>query len=308
MKICIELPTWLGDTVMATPSIENLLSAFKYPEISLIGSEVSIGVLKSNLKVKQTLFVDKNYLNLYASLKSLNKFDLFVSFRSSFRSSFIKFMISSPEKYQFNKNKFFNGHQVEKYNNFINDVLNTDLIAGELYLKSQKSASKSKNRIVGLNPGSTYGDSKRWDPKKFADVAFELSGHYDIIILGGSKEKDIAFDIEKYLIRKGVTNFQNLSGKTSINKLMKIIANLDLFITGDSGPMHLAAAYKIPTISIFGPTNDIETSQWKNNKSLIVKKNLECQPCMKRVCPLNHHKCMKLIEPSDVMSAIKRLS
>ena len=70
---------------------------------------------------------------------------------------------------------------------------------------------------------------------------------------------DIAMDIEKSLIKKGVKNYQNLSGKISISELIKHISNLDLFITGDSGPMYVSAAFKVPTVAIFGPTKDSET-------------------------------------------------
>jgi heptosyltransferase-2 len=89
--------------------------------------------------------------------------------------------------------------------------------------------------------------------------------------------------------------------------LIDRISKLDLFITGDSGPMHVAAAFQIPTVAIFGPTRDDETSQWMNEKSLIVKKNLECQPCMQRTCPLQHHNCMNLIKSIDVLNAVKRI-
>ena len=308
MKILIELPTWLGDTVMATPAIENLSNFFNDSEITLIGSIVAIEALKNHPKVTKTYVLEKNYFNLYTTIKSFGEFDVFFSFRSSFRSKFMKFFISSKRKYQFDKNKFIEGHQVEKYNNFINIVMNINSIPGELILHSKKKTKDSKNKLVGINPGASYGSAKRWYPKKFADVAIDLSSHYDIVIFGGTSEKEIALDIEKYLIEKGVTNYQNLSDKTSITELISQIENLDLFITGDSGPMHLAAAYKIPTVAIFGPTNDKETSQWMNEKSIIVKKNLECQPCMKRACPLKHHKCMKLLEASDVLGAVKRLN
>ena len=86
------------------------------------------------------------------------------------------------------------------------------------------------------------------------------------------------------------------------------ISNLDLFITADSGPMHIAAAYKIPTVAIFGPTKEEETSQWMNEKGIVVKKNLKCQPCMQRTCPLMHHECMRLIKSKDVLRAIEKLS
>ena len=99
-----------------------------------------------------------------------------------------------------------------------------------------------------------------------------------------------------------------MSGKTSVSELINQISRLDLLITGDSGPMHLAASLQVPTVAIYGPTNDLETSQWKNQKSIIVKRNLDCQPCMKRTCPLKHHNCMKLIEAGDVLNAIKSIS
>jgi heptosyltransferase-2 len=121
-------------------------------------------------------------------------------------------------------------------------------------------------------------------------------------------EEDIANDIEKELEKANSCNYQNIAGKTSIKELCQKIGGLDLFITGDSGPMHVAAAFNVPTVAIFGPTKDKETNQWKNTKSWIVKRELECAPCMKRTCPLKHHECMKLIEAEDVLEAVETLA
>lgn len=307
MKILIELPTWLGDTVMATPAIENLVNHFKNVEITLLGSLVSIAALKNHPKVFKTYVLEKKYINLYKTLKNFDEFDVFFSFRSSLRSKFIKLCISSKSKYQFDNKKYINNHQVEKYNNFINDSLNINSFASKLILHAKEKNTDRKNKLLGINPGATYGNSKRWYPKKFADVAMDLSNEYDIIIFGGPDEKDIASDIEKHLIDNGVENYQNLAAKTSISELINKIANLDLFVTGDSGPMHLAAAFQVPTVAIFGSTNDKETSQWMNEKSMIVKNNLGCQPCMRRSCPLKHHNCMKKVQASDVLEAVKIL-
>ena len=305
MKILIELPTWLGDTVMATPAIENLVSHFNNVEITLLGSFVSIAAFKNHPKVLKTYVLDKQYINLYKTLKDFDEFDVFLSFRSSLRSKFIKFYISSKSKYQFDKKKYIKGHQVEKYNNFINDSLNINTFASKLILHTKEKNTDGKNKLLGINPGASYGSAKRWYPKEFAKVAIDLSSQYDIIIFGGPNEKDIATDIEKYLIEKGVENYKNLAAQITINELITQITNLDLFITGDSGPMHLASAFQIPTVAIFGPTKDNETSQWMNEKSMIVKKNLDCQPCMKRTCPLKHHNCMKMVVASDVLRAVK---
>jgi len=305
MRILIELPTWLGDAVMTTPAIENLSHFFEDSQITLIGSLVSIEALKNHPKVTKTYVIDRKLSNLYKTIKDLDEFDVFFSFRSSFRSKFIKFCISSKSKYQFDKNKYNKDHQVEKYNNFINDSLNINTFASKLILHTKEKNTDGKNKLLGINPGASYGSAKRWYPKEFADVAIDLSSQYDIIIFGGPDEKDIAKDIEKYLIEKGVDNYKNLAAQITINELITQISNLDLFITGDSGPMHLAAAFQIPTVAIFGPTKDNETSQWMNEKSMIVKKNLECQPCMKRTCPLKHHNCMKMVLASDVLRAAK---
>ena len=303
MKILIELPTWLGDAIMVTPAIENIINFYNDVEITFIGSFVSIEALKNHPKAIKTSVLDKKYTSLYKISRDLGNFDAFFSFRSSMRSKFLKFLISSKRKYQFDKNKYQNRHQVEKYNDYINDSLSINLMAGKLQIYGYDIA-KSKKKILGINPGASYGSAKRWYPQEFAKVARELSSEYDIVIFGSPGEVDVASDIEKKLIDYGVTNYKNIAGETNIPELIDYISSLDLFITGDSGPMHIAASFQVPTVAIFGPTKDGETSQWKNEESIIVKSNLDCQPCMKRTCPLQHHDCMKLIKSEDVLKAV----
>jgi len=190
--------------------------------------------------------------------------------------------------------------------------LNTNNQVGSLVIYTK---DKGKNppyqlndkQILGINPGSSYGDAKRWYPIEYANVISSLSERYNIIILGGPNEEEVAMEIQKLIEKKGVTNFQNLAGKLSISELINCISKFDLFVTGDSGPMHIAASFRVPTISIFGPTKPDETSQWGNKKSVVLSKNLSCQPCMKRKCPLKHHNCMKLIKSDDVLSEVKLL-
>ena len=308
MKVLIELPTWLGDAVMATPAIENLENHFDDAEITLIGSSIAIEAIKGHPKVFKTYILDKTFKDTFQLIMDLGEFDAFFSFRGSLRSKLIKFCVSSKSKFQFDKKKYAKGHQVEKYNNFINDCVNSHSSPGKLILHNVRKIKSGKNKILGINPGASYGDAKRWYPDEFANVASALSIKYDIVIFGGPSEKDIAGDIEKTLIEKGVTNYQNLAAHTSISELMSHISNLDLFITGDSGSMHLAACFQIPTVSIFGPTKDNETSQWMNKSSFVLKKTLDCQPCMKRSCPLKHHNCMKLIKAKNVLNVIDGLS
>jgi heptosyltransferase II len=311
MRILIELPSWLGDAVMVTPAIENLINFHKKSEIILIGPAISIEVFKNHPKVSNIYTLDKKYYLLYLLAIELGKFDKYFSFRNSIRSNIFKFFIKSKLKFIYKRKGLQNLHQVEKYNEFINRSLKTSYPTGSLSIYSESFLKKSftnktKNKpMLGISPGASFGDAKRWYPEEFAIVAAALSNQYDVTILGGPNEAEIAMDIEKLLLKKGVTNYQNLVGTTNISELIHLISNFDLFITGDSGPMHIAASFQVPTVSIFGPTQSEETSQWNNQKSIVLKKNLDCQPCMKRVCPLKHHNCMKMIKAKDVIQEVE---
>ena len=312
MKLFVELPTWMGDAVMATPALERIVTAYPDVKITFFGSYVATQLFLAHPHV-ESVIVDESrkgknrYFWLYRFAKEAGRFDAALSFRSSFASRFLFWFLKAGRKCVYRKAKGIVEHQVVRYSRFVERCFGWE--AAEpgtlaLYL-AEENAEKPDRKQAGINPGASYGSAKRWYPEKFAEVAAALSKEYDIVIFGGPGEADIAADIEAGLKRESVHNYENLAGKTSIPELMKKIASLDLFITGDSGPMHVAAAFGVPTVALFGPTKDAETSQWKNDKGVIVKKEMACAPCMKRTCPLGHHECMTRIDANDVLEAVK---
>jgi len=315
-KIFIEIPTWLGDAVMTTPAVDNICKIFPDCELTIFGSFVSTTIFKNHPNVKKIIIDNSKsngnrYINLFKLAKSANEIDISFSFRKNFTSKFLLFFLNSSEKFIYKRYSKEEIHQVIRYNDFINYSLKKNTNPGDLSISLvQNDESINKKLILGINPGATYGSAKRWYPEEFAKVCIELSSRYNIKIFGGPNEKDIAKDIEKILIENNIKNYENIAGLTSVDELLVNISNLDLFITNDSGPMHVAAAFKVPTISIFGPTKFVETSQWNNKNSKIVKKDFECMPCMKRECHLSgkeEHQCMKMISANDVLIAIKEI-
>ena len=309
-KVFIELPTWLGDAVMATPAIENLLKVYPDAQLTVFGSFVSTALFKHHPNIEQLIIDDSKQsgnrlINLYKTSRSLGRFDVALSFRSSFASKWLLFCLSAHKKAAYRRTSDNNIHQVIRYSDFVNRTLGQNLEPVNLTLFTQPlSLSTHRKPLLGLNPGSTYGSAKRWYPNEFAQVAIALSQNFDIVILGGPKEKDIAHDIEQLLIEQGVVNVINRAGTMNIEQLMEQIAQLNILLTNDSGPMHVAAAFKIKTVAIFGPTNHIETHQWHNPNEFILRKPTECAPCMQRECPLKHHRCMKEIHAQDVLLAL----
>jgi heptosyltransferase-2 len=291
MKLLIEPPTWLGDAIMASGAIDKIIEELNPTEVVIFGSFVSTELFKNHPKVTK-IIVNKKKL-----IFNINA-DIGISFRRSLFSKII-FFLNSKKRYFFKNLKM---HQVEKYNKFIDNILKKELKTynPKIYFEPKKF----ENKTFGINPGATYGSAKRWYPKEFAQVANHLGKFGDVIIFGGPGEEIIANDIEKDLT---ITNYQNLAGKLTIKELCEYIGGLDGFITNDSGPMHIAAAYDIPIIAIFGPTDYTETSPW-SDKYKIVTKNLDCAPCKKRECPLGTHECMKSITANDVIKEIDESS
>jgi len=318
LKIFIEIPTWLGDAVMATPAIENIIKIYPNAKLVIFGSFVSTKLFKEHPNVEKMIIDDSKktgnrYKNLFLLAKSVGVVDFAFSFRKNFTTKFLLFFINSKQKFIYKRfdNKL-NTHQVIRYNDFINKSLSIDTQPNKLKIYCSVEKEQNSKPILGLNPGATYGSAKRWYPTEFAQVAIELSKNYNIKIFGGPGETDIAGDIENTLKNANVLNYENLAGKTSVEELIINISKLDLFITNDSGPMHVAAAFQVPTVSIFGPTRHIETNQWKNEHEMLVRKDLDCAPCMKRVCPLKeekeNHACMKQITSADVLQRLQQES
>jgi len=322
MRILIILPNWLGDAVMATPAIELLSSYHPNARFTFVGSYVTVEALKHHplcerAIVDETKQASSRLLATYKLAKELGEFSLAVSFRNQLHASLLlrftstviciaraswhsRFLLSHTPNIKTSQ------HLVKQYSELamINvDSFNHEIPNLKLYIEPKKYERPS----LGINAGATYGSAKRWYPERFAEVGAAFSDKYDIIIFGGPNEVEMAQDIEDNLIASNVKNYINLAGKTDIEELCSCIGGCSLFITNDSGPMHVAAAYQVPTIAIFGPTKYKETSQWKNEKSKIIRHEMECSPCMKRECPLKHHDCMKGITASEVIEAVKEI-
>lgn len=313
MRILIEIPTWLGDAVMTTPAIENIVARYPDAVFILFGSFVATRVFLEHPRVTRVIVDDSKqggnrYLNLYRLAKSVGSVDMALSFRRNITTRFFLWFVDTPKRYIYRRYTKQALHQVIRYNDFVKRSLDIECDAKglKIYTQGQKREQGEKP-LLGLNPGATYGAAKRWYPEAFAEVAIALSKRYNILIFGGKAEVDIAQDIETALREaESSVNFKNLAGQTSVEELIETIATLDLFITNDSGPMHVAAAFSVATVAIFGPTRHVETHQWMNPKEILIRKEMACSPCMKRVCPLRHHECMKLITAEDVLDRLAR--
>jgi len=295
-SLLVELPTWLGDSVMASGALVKLVSGLRPREVTLLGREPILELLLPLIPGAKPLPYQKKgrWKKLFQTTR---QFDIGVSFRRSLYSKL--FLGKSCRKtYIFPRN--IPGHMVEQYNIFIGRIA-----GGKEILPPQLPYTPHPypRPTIGINPGATYGDAKRWYPDRFAQVANRLGKEFDIVIFGGPGEEEIAREVEKHLT---ISNYQNLAGKLTLPQLSQMVGGLSLFITNDSGPMHIASAYQVPIVAIFGPTDWRETSPYSPNYK-IVRVSLKCSPCKKRSCPLKTHQCMKEITPEIVIETAFKL-
>lgn len=307
MKIFIEVPVWLGDTIMASVAVDNVINHFPNAHITVFGSKVATEIYKAHPKVDKVVIDESKqspnrWIWLYTNMKNLGKFDFAISFRRQWSTRFLLFTLNAKEKHRYKRLNSKTTHQVKRYNDFASKAVGLPLELKDLYLPF--APKNFKRPTLGINPGAAYGSAKRWYPDEFAKVAHALSDKFDIVIFGGPNETEIANDIQKELQTLGSQNVVNLAGKTDIKSLCENIGGLSLFITNDSGPLHISAAYKVNSVAIFGPTIPTETHGWNNPNERIVKLELPCQPCMKRTCPLKHHNCMRGVTSKDVLDKI----
>jgi len=166
-----------------------------------------------------------------------------------------------------------------------------------------KVGQEKQPLLIGINPGADRPE-KRWNPENYASVAdrlAELRGA-SIFLFGGPGEEHLALRIERAMNHPVV----NLAGKLSLNELVYLISRLDLFVTNDSGPMHIAAAVKTPVVALFGPEDPVYTRPYTSTGLYrIVQKELSCRPCTNKRC--DRPVCMGSLKPEDVLQACLEL-
>jgi heptosyltransferase II len=173
-------------------------------------------------------------------------------------------------------------------------------IAQRLFAEYGREANRP---LIGIAPGAAFGPAKKWFPERFAAVADRLIDDTgaQAILFGSAGDRESTAAVAQSARHPLI----DVAGKTNLKEAMAVIARCNLFLSNDSGLMHVAGALGIPTIAIFGSTNPATTSP-AGEKSIVIHHDVECAPCLKPVCPTDF-RCMKMIGAEEVYVAARRL-
>jgi heptosyltransferase-2 len=160
--------------------------------------------------------------------------------------------------------------------------------------------------VAVLNPGATNSRAKQWAPERFAAVGDALAAQRGgrVAIIGSGAERETSERVAKLM--RNPSRAVVLAGRTTITGLVGVLAHAWALVSNDTGPAHLGAALGIPTVTIFGPTE-----QWATHpvgpRAATVSNPVECSPCMLRDCPIDH-RCMTGVRVETVLGALAKVA
>ena len=335
-SLLVRATNWLGDAVMTTPAIGALRTAFPGTRIALLARPLVAELFRNHPDVDEVIVYDRpgthdgilGRLRLARHLRR-KRFDGAVLLQNAFDAAFLAFLAGIPERAGYPTDgrrmllnrpvpltpDILSRHEVEYYLCLLEGVGIPRPASPTLRLAVTKGEQETMtSRLSGLgignaapffvvNPGATYGSAKRWYPERFAAVADALSEEWGapVVLVGSTAEAPLAGEIEVAMRRPPA----NLAGKTTVRELMALLSLSRFLLTNDSGPMHIGAAFGVPLVAIFGPTDWRRTSPW-TERSRIVRVDVDCSPCMLRVCDRGHE-CMLGVTAGMVIAAAREL-
>jgi len=337
----------IGDVLMNIPIVDGIKKTNKNINLGWVVEDKAAEILKNYKKIDKLYILNKtkidkyiknmNFIKLYKYIKNFtdeikkdnwsNSFDL----QWVFRSSIIPWLSSIENRYGCVENGL---HKIFINNNYIvnHDIMPKHVIKKNFQLAKdfgfikeklspncfiplsnnlKKWANKEIDKFgsnfikIGIAPFTKW-KSKSWPLKKYIKLIKNLikNDNYLIFIFGGKEDINRVERITKIKSNQ----ILNYTGEISLNKFSALCKKMDLFISGDSFPMHVASFHDLKQIVFFGPTSFKKTGPLNKN-SILIRKNYDCSPCYSKKCILekNKYKCMKDISIKEVLDNIKKM-
>ncbi len=336
-NILVRGVNWIGDAVMTMPALRALRLANRTSRITLLVKPWVAPLFDKDPNINEIILYSDEYKGISGKVKlsvTLKKLDFCAALllQNAFDAALIAKLAEIPERIGYGRDMRgflltnavpFDGrtkqlHHIDYYLNLLEMAgLPARKSLPWIYLKfEERLAARDMIRnlrrpVVAVNPGATYGSSKRWRPERFGQVAkkviSDLKG--SVLVLGGPSETEIADEIcgavgGSLSSALYAENILCAAGKTDLRQLGALISECDLLVTNDSGPMHMGYAVGTPVVAVFGSTSAYHTGP-VGVGDVVVKKDLDCAPCFERTCSRGDLKCMNLISTNEVFEAVK---
>jgi len=336
VKILIVKLSALGDVVQTLPSLTLLKKVFPDSEVDWVVDERNAEILDKHPYINKLLIFSNNNFHFFKRFKNFLKnlrterYDAVIDYQGLLKSGIITGLSKAKYKIGFSNHRegspFFyniklppydkNLHAVRRYILLTKNVI--EILGKSENLKSSEeipdpifpSDILNKNLEFIRKPYIVFVPSARWETKWWPYFCWEglielckdIAQKFDIFITGGPSNTELKYWAEEQ--KRKYPYVYSLVGKLSLKELAILIKNSKAVVSVDTGPMHIASAFKKPTIALFGPTSPERTGPWAG-KFKVLKSSLSCSPCFKKKC--ENQICMSKILPEEVKKALNEL-
>jgi heptosyltransferase II len=332
-KILVRATNWVGDAVMSIPALQALRAAFPDAHIAIAARPWVAGLYGREPFCDELIPYEapRGWRGLgekrrFASDLRRREFDCAILFQNAFESAAIARWAGIPLRIGYARDArgwllthpipVPRAEEVPRHQRFYYlELLKRARLISRYALDvpiqlsgAQLAAEAGRERfqgagvptpVIGVSPGAAYGGAKRWLPERFAEAAVEIARERDawVAIFGAPEERHVCATVEQHVKASGI-RCQNFAGRTSLAQFIELAAACEMFLTNDSGPMHIASALGVPTVVVFGATDEDATGP-TGAHSRIVREPVECSPCLLRECPIDH-RCMTRVDAHRV--------
>jgi heptosyltransferase-2 len=341
MRLAVVLPNWIGDLAMATPALRALRRHIG-PQSVLYGvmQPYGTGLLDGLPWIDEYLYYHPrgwqgrfSLLRLAVQLRA-RRLDAIVLFTNCLRSAVFARASGAPRRVGYARNRRgalltdalappHDGNRltpvspVDYYLRLIQAIgcpaerrqlelattSEDERAADRLW---ERAAWNRRDAVITMHPGGAYGPAKRWPAEKFAQLACRLVDQCgaSVLVLCGPSEQPLAREI---VAQAASPRVRSLAGAPiSLGLSKACVRRSRLLITNDSGPRHFAAAFDVPSLTLFGSTDP----RWSDNDhagEIILRESIPCSPCGHRECPEQHHDCMRQLTVERVWQTACRM-
>jgi heptosyltransferase-2 len=335
LNILIRATNWIGDAIMSLPAIRAVRGKYPDAKITIAARPWVAALYERERTVDHVLTFEgaagaKDWRRKRAFVREIRRraFDLAILFPNSFESAAVVrlagvpriigyardgrgFMLSSavavPRRDEIPKHERFYYLELLRRAGVIDSIPDVPEIRLDGIEESQRAGEQLFERyglslpVIGVSPGAAYGSAKRWLPERFAQAATTLAAESkaSVAVFGSGSEKEMCEEVAR------LAGGRSFAGRTSLREFIDMTAACRLFLTNDSGAMHIASALGTPSVTVFGPTDETATGP-TGSQATIVREPVECAPCLKRECPIDH-RCMTRVTVERVVEEAREL-
>lgn len=340
-RIVVRLTNWVGDAVMNTPLLGALRSTFRHAEITAVGRAHVAALMAPHPDVDRVVTIDdrktRGYAQAVATLRGLRA-DVGFALPNSLNAATLLWLGGARCRVGYARDarrwllthpvalrpRDLAVHEVRYYLRLLSPWIEAGLAPApdatpplSLAVGDDERATMRvwlaqrgidpAARVIGVNPAALYGTAKRWPAERYAAAAAQLAAHLNarVVVTGLKTEREVAQSVCDAAAGLGDASFVNGAGEMSLRGLMAFLAHAQLFLTNDSGAMHIAAALGTPTVAVFGSTDWLTTAP-VSPRAVIVREATECAPCLLRDCPIDH-RCMTRVGVDRVVAEASAL-